>query len=57
MVVTLPRVQAFRWLKYSYRYYNEESVEHFKNWVVLHEWKEVLDVEGSQCKAQAYQAW
>ena len=53
--VVLPRVQAFRWMKHSYRYYNEESVERFKNWVVLHDWKEVLSTEGSQNKAVAYQ--
>ena len=26
----LPRIDAFRWIKYAYRYYNEESVEKFK---------------------------
>ena len=25
----LPRVDAFRWIKYSYRFYNNDSVEKF----------------------------
>ena len=33
--IELPKVEAYRWLKYSYRYYNEDSVALFEDWVVL----------------------
>ena len=51
----LTRLNAFTWQKYSYRHYNEESAEKFKEWLVLHEWQEVLTATGSNEKAEAYQ--
>ena len=51
----LPRIDSFRWIKYSYRYYNEESVEQFRQWIVPHKWTEVLRAEGSNAKAENYQ--
>ena len=54
--VSLPKIQAFTWLTYSYRYFNEESVQKFRNWIVPESWGDVLDVQGSQNKAVAYQA-
>ena len=51
----LPRVDAYRWIKYSYRYYNDESVEEFQRWVVAQDWGPVLEAEGSQQKALEYQ--
>ena len=56
VAASLPRVDSFRWLKYSYRYYNEESVEKFREWVVCEDWSPVLGVEGSNRKAEAYQS-
>ena len=55
--VSLPRVDAYRWIKYyfSYRYYNDESVEEFQHWVVAQGWEAVLAAEGSQQKAMEYQ--
>ena len=44
-----------KWLKYAYRYYNEESVAAFQDWIVLHDWGEVLGAVGSNSKAEAYQ--
>ena len=51
----LPKVRAFKWLKYAYRHYNEDSVSLFKDWLVAQDWKEVLLAEGSQLKASWYQ--
>ena len=51
----LPKVQAFKWLSYSYRYYNDESVQKFQEWVVPQEWLPVINASGSQEKAVQYQ--
>ena len=52
----IPHVRTFKWLLYSYRYFNEGSVDAFQTWVVLHEWSEVLiGSTTSQDKALAYQ--
>ena len=53
--VKIPRFSAYTWLKYSYWYYNEESVELFKTRVVNQEWSNVLGATGSQKKTQEYQ--
>ena len=52
----IPKVKKFKWLKYSYRYLNDESVEKFKEWVVLEDWRSVLEENTSQGKATAYQS-
>ena len=54
--VDLPRKQAFKWETYTYRYYNTASVEKFKEWVVMEGWSSVLEAEGTDAKAEAYQA-
>ena len=51
----LERVKTFKWQKYTYRHYNEASVQQFKEWVVMHDWQEVLSAGGSNDKANAYQ--
>ena len=51
----MQKMKTFKWEKFTYRHYNEASVELFKNWVVFHEWKDVLQAEGSNQKAEAYQ--
>ena len=48
-------MNTFTWQKFSYRHYNEASVNAFKDWVVFHDWREVLEREGSNNKADAYQ--
>ena len=53
--IGLQRKQAFTWESYSYRHYNDESVEAFKDWMVMHNWDEVRQAEGSNAKAAAYQ--
>ena len=40
----------------SYLYYNDESVERFKSWVVGHDWSEVLNAQSSNGKASKYQS-
>ena len=52
----LPRIDAFRWLKYSYRFYNEESVEKFRKWIALEDWNAVVTAADSNSKAEAYQS-
>ena len=52
---SIPRVRKFKWLSYSYQYFNEESVERFKRWVVLQPWNEVSREATSHGKALAYQ--
>ena len=54
--VRLERKEVFVWESYTYRHFNDQSVEKFKAWLVMHEWKEVCEVEGSDAKAEAYQA-
>ena len=52
---TLPKVRAFTWLQYSYRYYNPDAVELFKKWMIMENWEDVLSTVGSQAKAVIYQ--
>ena len=40
---------------YTYRHFNESSVELFKEWVVLHDWRNVLEAGTADEKADAYQ--
>ena len=54
--VELPRSRSFSWKSFSYRHYNDASVEAFKTWIVLHDWSEVLLARGSNDKANAYQS-
>ena len=51
----LPRFEAYERLKYSYRFYTEESADSFTRWAVGHDWAEVLNATGSNSKAEAYQ--
>ena len=55
ITTALPRVQAFTWLNYSYRFFNEDSVKKFRSWIIMEEWQDVLGVDGSQAKALCYQ--
>ena len=52
----VPHIMLFKCLSHSYRYFNEESIEHFKHWIVPREWDEVLlHSHTTQDKALAYQ--
>ena len=51
----IAKLKTFSWQTYTYRHYSEDSVERFKEWVVLHDWREVLEETGSNNKAEAYQ--
>ena len=53
---TLPRVEAFEVLRYSYYYFTEESASNFTSWIVKHDWSEVLTAPESNAKVAAYQA-
>ena len=50
----IQRAQTFEWVSYCYRYYNEASVEKFKQWIVLEPWNDVLQAQGSNDKADRY---
>ena len=54
--IGLERREAFTWQKYTYRHYDDQAEKNFKSWVVLHDWREVYEAEGSEDKANAYQA-
>ena len=51
----LERGDKYRWLSYTYRYNNEKSAKEFTDWLVYHDWSEVLDATGSEAKTRAYQ--
>ena len=51
----LPRLNAFRWETYTYRYFNEESNNNFKSWMVLHPWTEVFTADGTNNKS--WRSW
>ena len=53
--IALARKEKFVWQNYTYRHYNEKSVKAFKDWIVLHDWKEVLNADGSIKMTEAYQ--
>ena len=53
--IALRRKERFVWQNYTYRHYNEESVKAFKEWIVMHDWREVFNAEGSVRMTEAYQ--
>ena len=52
----LPKVRSFEWLKYQYRYYSDQAVEKFGQWLATKDWGDVASAVGSNAKAEAYQA-
>ena len=46
----LPRRETFFWQKYSYRHFNYDSANKFRSWIIMHDWAEVLEAEGSNEK-------
>ena len=51
----LPRASSFEWITYTYRYYNEESVKKFGEWLVLQDWSAVIGARTSDEKTEVYQ--
>ena len=53
--VLLNRQETYRWESYSYRHFNDRSVEKFREWIVIYDWAEVLGSVTADEKAEAYQ--
>ena len=53
--ILLQRRQAYSWVEYSYRHYSDKSVRLFRSWVVINDWREVLEAETLDTKAEMYQ--
>ena len=53
---TLPRIRSFEWTTYQYRYFNEDSVKKFGQWLAGFDWYRITELEGSNKKADYYQA-
>ena len=51
----LPRLHQFEWITYQYRYFNEESVQKFGDWLAGYDWAPLVQAEGSNRKAKMYQ--
>ena len=51
----LPRTRPFEWVTYQYRYFNDQAVGEFGQWLAGMDWREVLNAEGSNAKANLYQ--
>ena len=52
--------KAFEWLQYSYWHCTEEAEKEFREWVVMHDWGDVVNACGSNAKTDIYQktvAW
>ena len=52
----IERREKFRWLTYSYRYKNDESVKQFGDWIVSKDWKELVQLQSSDEQADLYQS-
>ena len=52
----LPKVRAFEWISYKYRFYSEESSKNFGAWLAGFDWAEMTTLAGSNAKADYYQA-
>ena len=54
--VNLPRFQAYEWITFSYMKQTEKGNDLFKNWILDQDWSSFFEAEGSNNKAEAYQA-
>ena len=52
----LRRKEKYKWLSYSYRYYNKESAEKFGEWLLAKDWAALVQTPTSDKKAELYQA-
>ena len=55
LTARLPRKEKYKWLSYSYRYNNPDSAKSFGDWLVTKDWSDVVQTNGSDNKASAYQ--
>ena len=55
ITAALPTRVAFKWLEYSYRYYNRESADLFGEWLGSMSWDDLMMAEDSNAKANIYQ--
>ena len=49
------RRETYKWETYTYRHMGDESRKRFREWVVLHDWRSVLDAPDANGKAEEYQ--
>ena len=56
LTAKLAKKAKYRWLKYSYRYKNPDSCKQFGEWLVSKDWSAVVQANGSNKKAELYQA-
>ena len=51
----LPKNRTFEWVTYQYRYFNGEAVDNFGRWLAGRDWADVVQLQGSNMKANLYQ--
>jgi hypothetical protein len=51
----LPTKEKGQWLSYSSRKFTKKKAEKFKEWLVNKDWKDLLEADGSNRKADIYQ--
>ena len=52
---SLPKLRSFEWTTHQYCYYNEDSVEKFGRWLAGFDWAPLVQMSGSNAKADFYQ--
>ena len=55
LTASIRRKERYRWLSYSYRYNNEDSSRKFGEWLAQKDWAELVQLPGSDAKAERYQ--
>ena len=55
MTAQLPKIQSTEYVTYRYRHFTEEAQEEFGLWLIMHDWGEVAQANGSNLKAEIYQ--
>ena len=44
---SIPHASPFKWLSYSYRYYNKDSSKKFGGWLARKDWRDVVTAKGA----------
>ena len=52
----LERAAAFEWITYTYRFYNEDGVKLFGDWICSQDWSRVASASSSDEKTDVYQS-
>ena len=55
MTARMHRRESYEWVTYTYRQYSDEARDTFGEWIIMHDWMEVVTAEGSNAMAEAYQ--